>query len=134
MLIGAQFRRTRSWRDLLLLSALLTVSLTDFTFSALPAFTGSTTVTPGYDIRLVTEVIVAVAFAVAALAPRDKRVEGWRPVALIGITCVTALVLAELLDVATGRGMHRSGLESAPAVGRASREIYVYLADRNWNW
>ena len=127
MLIAGQFRRTRSWRDLLLLSALLTVSLTDFTFSALPAFTGSTTVTPGYDIRLVTEVIVAVAFAVAALAPRDKRVEGWRPVALIGITCVTALVLAELLDVATGRGMHRSGLESAPGTGTPYDSLWLWV-------
>ena len=127
VLIGVQFRRTRTWRDLLLLTALLTVSLTDFTFSALPAITGSLTVTPGYDIRLVTEVIVAVTFAVAALAPHDTRVGGWWPVALIGITCVTALGLAELLDVATGRGAAQAGLESAPGTGTPYDALWLWV-------
>ena len=127
VLIGVHFRRTRTWRDLLLLTALLTVSLTDFTFSALPAITGSLTVTPGYDIRLVTEVIVAVAFAVAALAPHDRQVDGWWPVALIGITCVTALGIAELLDVATGRGAAQAGLEAAPGTGTPYDSLWLWV-------
>jgi signal transduction histidine kinase len=127
VLVALQFRRTRSWRDLLLLTALLTVSLTDFTFSAVPAFTGSVTVTPSYDIRLVADVIVAVAFAAAALAPYDRRVDGWWPVTLIGITCVAALGLAGLLDVASGRGMAQAGLESAPGGATPYDSLWLWV-------
>ena len=127
LLVGRRFRRTGGWRDLLLLAALLTVSLTDFAFSALPAFIGSVTVTPGYDTRLVAEVIVALAFVAAALAPLEKKVNGSWPVVLIGIACVVALGLAESLDVVTGREAARAGLESAPVARTSYDSVWLWV-------
>ena len=124
---GSQFRRTRSWRDLLLLTALVTVSSTDFAFSALPALSDSVAIGPGYGVRLVTEVIVAVAFALAAFAPSRKRVRGWVPVMLIGVTCLTALVVAVTLDIAAKRGITQADLTSSRASAAAHTTLWLWV-------
>ena len=127
VLLGSQFQRTRTWRDLLLLAALVTVSSTDFAFSALPALSDSAAIGPGYGVRLVTEVIVAVAFALAAFAPSRKRVRGWVPVMLIGVTCLTALILAVTLDIAAKRGITQADLTSSRASDASHTTLWLWV-------
>src|SRR5207302_2999672 len=125
--LGSQFRRTRRWRDLLLLCALVTVSSTDFAFSALPALSGSAAIGPGYGVRLVTEVIVAIAFALAAFAPSHKRVRGWVPVVLIGAISLSALVVAVVLDVAAKSGITEAGLSGSTANGASHTTLWLWI-------
>lgn len=127
VLLGSQFARTRTWRDLFLLTALVTVSSTDFVFSAIPALSGSTAIGPVYGVRLVTEVIVAFAFAVAAFAPSHKRVRGWVPVVVIGLTCLTALVAAVAVDVAAKRGIPNAGLTSSAANDDSHTTLWLWV-------
>jgi len=104
VLLLIQFRRTRHGCDLLLLSALVTVGLTNFAFSALPDLTGSPTIAFGADARLVSQALLPIAFAVAAFAPaRAFAGRSWRP-ALLGISCAAIVVLAEIIDILLGRG------------------------------
>jgi signal transduction histidine kinase len=121
-----QFRRTRHACDLLLLSALVTVGLTNLTFSALPDLTGSQTVVFGADARLVSQVLLPIAFVVAAFAPtRIVAGRAWRT-ALIGISCVAPVLLAELIDVVIGRMANTASYDSATLwVAVASTAILV---------
>ncbi|MGZ4248945.1 MAG: sensor histidine kinase [Solirubrobacteraceae bacterium] len=127
VLLGSQFVRTRTWRDLLLLTALVTVSSTDFAFSALPALSDSATAGPVYGVRVITEVIVAVAFALAAFAPGHRRVRGWVPVMLIGVTCLTALVAAVALDIAVKRGIMQADLTSSRASDASHTTLWLWV-------
>ena len=103
-LLGERSRRTRRWRDVLLLAALVTVAATDFTYLAVPALTGSARVGLTYDVRVITQVIVAAAFVAAAFAPSDRTVRRQWPVVLVGVIGVGALMLAEVLDAVTPHG------------------------------
>lgn len=127
VLLGSQFRRTRRWRDLLLLCALVTVSSTDFAFSALPALSGSAAIGPVYGVRLVTEVIVAITFALAAFAPSHKRVRGSVPVVLIGAICVSALIGAVALDVAAQRGTTHASLAWSTANSASHATLWLWV-------
>jgi signal transduction histidine kinase len=127
VLLGSQFRRTRTWRDLLLLTALVTVCSTDVASSALPGLSDSAAIGPVYGVRLVAEVMVAVAFALAAFAPSRKRVRGWVPVVLIGVTCLTALVVALALDFAAKRGITQADLTSSRASDASHTTLWLWV-------
>jgi signal transduction histidine kinase len=105
VLLLIQFRRTRHGCDLLLLGALVTVGFSNLTFSALPDLTGSRTAIFGADAHLVLQVLLPIAFAVAAFAPTQTvGRRAWRP-ALMAIGCVAPVLLAELIDIVIGRGI-----------------------------
>jgi hypothetical protein len=68
-LLVVRFRDTRQRDDLWLLTALTSVALTDFVFSALPALIGSDLLGFGSGVQIGCNALVAVAFATAAFIP-----------------------------------------------------------------
>jgi signal transduction histidine kinase len=105
MMVG-HFKHSRRRRDLLLLGALLTVSLTDFAFSALPALTGTETVALGTEARLGCMVLVSIAFTCAALTPDRKLLGGARRlVAFALLAGLGTAGLFELLDLIAAPGL-----------------------------
>jgi signal transduction histidine kinase len=93
-LLGVQFRRSRRWSDLLLLGALATVSLTDILFSAIPAITGDAVSFSTTGIRLACQVLVAIAFLVAALGSDYATAATRRAIATVGAFFLASLGLA----------------------------------------
>lgn len=118
-LLFGHFRRTRDRRDLLLLIALGAVSLTDFVFSAIPAFADASSVAPGQGARMASNVVVAGAFAAAALVP-SRAVSGQGPAravfaALAGAGSVVAgWVIGPLVRTPAATGaVDKTGLAAA---------------------
>ena len=71
-LLLLSYREHRRLSDLLLLTALATVGVTDFVFSALPALTGSEALGLGSGPQVACDALAAVAFAAAALVPSHR--------------------------------------------------------------
>lgn len=98
------FHRDRQRRDLLLLTALVAVGLTDLAFSALPALIGSEVLGFGSGPQVVCDGLAAAAFAVAAFTPADRVTRsGLRPLCVAGGSAIGAIALASVIDAATGR-------------------------------
>ncbi|HYB28970.1 MAG TPA: ATP-binding protein [Solirubrobacteraceae bacterium] len=66
------FRQSRRRSDLLLLTALAALGLTDFVFSALPALLDSPSFSPGTAPEMACGVLAAVAFVAAAFTPPGR--------------------------------------------------------------
>ena len=118
-LLLVRFDDKRQRGDLMLIGALAAVSLSDFAFSAIPAVTGYGAALAGTGANLGSEMLVAIAFAAVAFAPRT-RVEGSsrRPVTLAALAGVATVALGELIGLAAGGGSasvapHASGLAAA---------------------
>ena len=102
-LLVVVFASRRRLCDLLLLVALVTLSLVDFTFVILPALGGVRTVAHGVGARLSCEVVVSAAFAAAAFAPRRSLVgHGRRPLALAVLAAIGTVALAGLVELVAG--------------------------------
>jgi signal transduction histidine kinase len=110
LLLGSHFKLTRRVRDLLLLAALATLSLTDFAFDALLAL-GGVHAGPGNGGWLGCTIVVAIAFAAVGLAP-DRKVswERRRTMTIAAIASIGTFVLAELFDLVAGNGWAHGAL------------------------
>jgi signal transduction histidine kinase len=119
-LLVIRFGHTRKLRDLLLLSALGTVSLVDFPSSVLPAMIGADRVVPGTTVQLIAEAFVTIVFLAAAFAP-DRRIEGrTRPLLITAVIGGLAVLLVEVIPLlahayAAAGGAPDPGLSSAAA-------------------
>jgi signal transduction histidine kinase len=129
VLLLLQYRRHRHMSDLLLLSALAAIALTDFVFSALPDLLGMSDVPFAFDARLVSQMLVPIAFTAAAFAHRQRIVSErpWR-VVLIGAACVGAIALAEVVDLIAGRGTVGSTATRWVNVGSAAVFVLAGIA------
>ena len=114
-LIASRLNRTRRLCDLLLLTALATVALTDFAFAGLPLLGIGDPAGPQDYGWLGCTLVAAVAFAAVALA-RDRRIlcGKRRALGIAAIAGVGTVVLAELFDLASGSSrtygaLHRVG-------------------------
>lgn len=102
-LLGLQIRRRARLQDVLLLSALLAVGITDFVFLALPSLAGLHI--PGTDARQLAGGLVPLVFLATAFAGGAERLRVRRGRAmLIGSACLAAVAVIEVLDLITGRG------------------------------
>jgi signal transduction histidine kinase len=120
-LLVVRFRDTRQRDDLWLLTALTSVALTDFVFSALPALIGSDLLGFGSGVQIGCNALVAVAFATAAFIPSGTVAgNGLRSggVAALGVVAGVAVVaLASLIDIVTG---HPATGGAVPTTGLAA--------------
>ncbi|HJS93183.1 MAG TPA: hypothetical protein VJ741_02895, partial [Solirubrobacteraceae bacterium] len=79
-LLLESFRHDRRRSDLLLLTALAVVGLTDFVFSALPALIGSQIFAIASGAQIACDALAAIAVAAAAFTPAGTVTEGgFRP-------------------------------------------------------
>jgi signal transduction histidine kinase len=120
-LLGSRLNRTRRLRDLLLLTALATVALTDFAFAGLPLLGVVSAVGPQNIGWLACTLVGAAAFAAVGLA-RDRRIvsDKRRALAIAAVAGIGTVVLAELYDVVAGSGRtygapHQAGLAATAA-------------------
>ncbi|HEY5430938.1 MAG TPA: histidine kinase [Solirubrobacteraceae bacterium] len=116
-LLMEAFDRSRQMRELLLLSALLTASLSDFGYWAGPALTGVRSPTSGAA-RLACELIGALAFAAAAFAPHKAIAERRRRLAkfatVLGVgSAVLGALLVQVILVDGGASAENAGTVSA---------------------
>jgi signal transduction histidine kinase len=117
VLLGAQFKNSRRLRDLLLLGALTTLAVTDLCFSVVAGLISANTIAAGTGPRLATGVVVALAFAAAALAPRRTvAANRQHPIAIAVVAATGTALAAELIDVIVG-----AGAVSQPGVSAAAR-------------
>jgi signal transduction histidine kinase len=108
-LLARRLNRTRGLHDLLLLTALATLALTDFAFAALPALGIGDAAGPADYGWLGCTLVAAVAFASIALV-RDREISfGKRQaLAIAAIAAIGTVVVAELFDLASGSRPHRA--------------------------
>jgi signal transduction histidine kinase len=115
-LMFVRFRQTQRVCDLMLLGALLTVSLVDLPSSALPALVGAPATDPGMGQRLVSQVLIAIAFLAAVWAPTARPIDRFgRLVALAGLTAVSVTDVIGLMtsDVGSRENVQTSVLSTA---------------------
>ncbi|HEY5429400.1 MAG TPA: ATP-binding protein [Solirubrobacteraceae bacterium] len=126
VLLGLQFRRQRQVYSLLLLSALLTVGVTDLLFSALPAL-GGFQLHLGSDASLVSQMLVPLTFAAAAVAGRRRGGGSHRrTVIMVASACLGTLLLVEVLDLFLGRaGGGSAGSPAALALNDLAAAVFV---------
>lgn len=118
------FEHRRRLCDLLLLVALVTLSIVDFAFVALPALTGVDTVTRGAGARLTCEVVVSIAFAAAAFAPSRTVVgPGRRPVVFAGLAAIGTVAGAGLVALIAGSHWAPSSLNTSIMAGAAGYPV-----------
>lgn len=102
VLLLAHFRLRRLLRDLLLLTALATVALTDFIFNALPAY-GYQTGIYGAGARMALTILIAGILVAVAFVPGDREVQASRRLAAIAVLAAFCWVaLGELVDLVVG--------------------------------
>jgi signal transduction histidine kinase len=118
-LIASRLNWTRRLRDLLLLAALATVTLTDFAFAGLPLLGIGDAAGPEDHGWLGCTLVAAVAFAAVALV-RDRRIlcGKRRALGIAAIAGIGSVVLAELFDLASGSSrthgaLHQAGFAAA---------------------
>jgi signal transduction histidine kinase len=118
ILLTVRFRHTRKLRDLLLLTALATVSLVDFPSSVLPAIIGADRVVPSQGVQTVAQALVAAAFLAAAFAPGESVVESRTRPMLLALAGGAAILLVDVVPLLThgyaaAAGAHNPSLSSA---------------------
>jgi signal transduction histidine kinase len=117
ILLVARFRQTHLLRDLLLLTALGAVALTDCIFHVLPAY-GLWTGGYGAGAGVAMTIVAAGTFVAVAFAPAQRRVvRGKRIVAFAALAMVGWGALGELVELATG-----------PVIGRGPTGGYTPIS------
>jgi signal transduction histidine kinase len=120
-LLLASFRQEHRRGDLLLLTALAVVGLTDFVFSALPALTGSELFPVGSGSQIACDALAAVAFVAVAFTPTGSlsraglgalRVAAAAAAATIGMATVTDVIAGQ---PALGMTTQATGITAAEA-------------------
>ncbi|HJS97145.1 MAG TPA: ATP-binding protein, partial [Solirubrobacteraceae bacterium] len=120
-LLLESFRHDRRRSDLLLLTALAVVGLTDFVFSALPALIGSQIFAIASGAQIACDALAAIAFAAAAFTPAGTVTEGgFRPLRVAAAVAAMTIILATVLDLiggapALGGLFPRTGIGAAAA-------------------
>lgn len=104
-LLILNFERSRQLRDLLLVCAVVSAFVTDLIYSTAPALRGATGLEPGRGARLVCNLLIALAFAAAALGP-DRTIRGAprKLVTLGAVACAVSVESILLLDHLVGSG------------------------------
>jgi signal transduction histidine kinase len=127
-LLTIQIRRHARRQDVLLLSALVSVGLTDFLFLALPNLAGVHIPAFGIDARMLTQGLVPLVFLAAAITggPRTIRWSAGRSVA-IGSACLAAVAAIEVLDLAIGRGAAPGQVGSDLVIALAVVEAAIFV-------
>jgi signal transduction histidine kinase len=127
-LLTVQIRRYARRQDVLLLSALASVGLTDFVFLALPNLAGAHIPAFGIDARMLVQGLVPLVFLAAAVAggPRTIRWSPGRSVA-IGSACLAAVAAIEVLDLAIGRSGAAGQIGSDVVIALAVVEAAVFV-------
>jgi signal transduction histidine kinase len=127
-LLIVQIRRHARRQDVLLLSALVSVGLTDFLFLALPTLAGVNIPTFGIDARMAVQGAVPLVFFAAAVAggPRTTRWSTRRSIA-IGSACLAAVAVIEVLDLAVGRGADPGQVGSNVVIALAVVEAAIFV-------
>lgn len=102
-LLLESFRHTRRRSDLLLLTALAVVGLTDFVFSALPALIESQIFAIASGAQIACDALAAIAFAAAAFTPAGTVTEGgFRPLRVAAAVAAATIILATVIDLIAG--------------------------------
>ena len=127
-LLTLQIRRHGRRQDVLLLSALASVGLTDFLFLALPTLAGVHLPAFGIDARTLVQGLVPLVFLAAAIAggPRTMRWSPGRSVA-IGSACLAAVAAIEVLDLVVGRGAAQRQIGSDLVIALAVVEAAIFV-------
>lgn len=119
-LLLASFRHDRRRSDLLLLTALAVVGLTDFVFSALPAVIGSQIFAIASGAQIACDALAAIAFAAVAFTPAGTVTDGgFRPLRVAAAVAATTIVLATIIDLLAGEPA-RGGLIPRTGIGAAA--------------
>ena len=110
VLLRFQFLHTRRLCDLLLLTGLAAVSLTQLVFRALPAFTNTISGSDGTGARLACSLLVAGALLAAAFAPPGRLIASdVRLASLPAFASIGVVVVGEVLDlIARPKGVSAS--------------------------
>jgi signal transduction histidine kinase len=127
-LLLVSFRQSRRRSDLLLLTALAAVGLTDFAFSALPSLIDSPNFSLGSAPQVACGTLAAVAFLAAAFTPPDAMTgSGLAPLRIAGAVAAATIALAMLIGLIAGEPSLAS---TAPRTGiEAAAGHPVLLAD-----
>jgi signal transduction histidine kinase len=127
-LLTIQIRRHARRQDVLLLSALVSVGLTDFLFLALPNLAGVNIPAFGIDARMLVQGLVPLVFLAAAITggPRTIRWSPGRSVA-IGSACLAAVAAIEVLDLVIGRGAAPGQIGSDLVIALAVVEAAIFV-------
>lgn len=113
------FHRRRQRSDLLLLTAMAVLGVTDLVFSAVPAVTGSEVFGFGSGLQTACDALAAVAFAAAAFTPAGKLSKsGLRPLCLA--SGAVGIALAWVVDVISGRS-RISATSAQTGIGAAAQ-------------
>jgi signal transduction histidine kinase len=127
-LLVLQIRRHGRRQDVLLLSALASVGLTDFLFLALPNLAGVHLPAYGIDARALVQGLVPLVFLAAAVAggPQTTRWSPRRSVA-IGSACLAAVAAIEAIDLLVGRGAAPRQIGSDLVIALAVVEAAIFV-------
>jgi signal transduction histidine kinase len=102
-LLSVSFRHHHRRSDLLLLTALAAVGLSDFVFSALPALLGSEKFSLGLASQIACDALAAAAFVAAAFTPADATTgTGLAPLRTAGVVAAATIALATLIGLIAG--------------------------------
>ncbi|MGH2859182.1 MAG: hypothetical protein ACRDMJ_17040, partial [Solirubrobacteraceae bacterium] len=102
-LLMAQYRRRHRVHELLLMSAVAAVALTDFLFSALPPLIGTDALPLDIEAKLAVQTVVPVMFAIAAFS--SDRMRGhrrWWKLLPVGGGCIAIIAAAEIAGLIVG--------------------------------
>ena len=99
-LIVARFARTQRLRDLLLLSALTIVALTEFPSTVLPGVLGMDRIAPSAAVQTFAVVLVAGALVAASMVPTGRLVtRAAHPVVWLSVIGVLAIAVVDVLPL-----------------------------------
>ncbi|MGH2856139.1 MAG: sensor histidine kinase [Solirubrobacteraceae bacterium] len=109
-LLLAQYRRRHRVHELLLMSAVAAVALTDFLFSALPPLIGTDELPLDIEAKLALQTAVPVMFAIAAFGrARMTSRRPWWKLLPVGGACIAIIAAAEIAGLIVGSSRTTSG-------------------------
>jgi signal transduction histidine kinase len=129
-LLGLMFRQRRRLDHAVLLCALAAVAVTDFTFSTVPALIGKHAVPFNTYVPLVAQVLVPIAFTMAALAKGSQITSRQsRRLLTMGAAGLAVIVIVEALNlILGGHTGSRASNSTATAVINVSEAALFVLA------
>jgi hypothetical protein len=118
--LALNFRRSGWVSNMFSLIALMTLGITGFVFSALPAMIGSDGPLFGTVAPHAAQLVVAATFAVASISPRRRlrRSESQRLLLVSGVCCAALILVGGTADA--DRRDRRGGGERTPSARRRS--------------
>ena len=127
LLFSYRYGRQRS--DLLLLTALASVGLTDFMFSALPALADARLVGFGSALQVACETLAAIAFGVAAFTPaRTPAASGSQALRVVAAAAVATIGLGLVVYLCTRRSILDATFPQTGIVAAAQHPVLLIEA------